>query len=45
MQWLLWVREQYDVVVDLWFEMVEWLGILPLAPRWAAARERLVVLH
>lgn len=44
-QWPPWIRERYDVVIRLWFEVVELLGVLPLAPRWMAARRELIALQ
>ncbi|KZM22032.1 hypothetical protein ST47_g6830 [Ascochyta rabiei] len=44
-RWPFWVRERFDIVVGLWFEMVELLGVLPLAPWIEAARERTIVLQ
>ncbi|KAJ4323934.1 hypothetical protein N0V94_001578 [Neodidymelliopsis sp. IMI 364377] len=43
--WPVWVRERFDIVIDLWFEVVAWISVLPLGPRWAAARRRLIVLQ
>ncbi|KAF9693848.1 hypothetical protein EKO04_008428 [Ascochyta lentis] len=41
--WPFWVRERFDIVVGLWFEVVELLGVLPLAPWIEIARERIIL--